>query len=92
MRSHSREATVVQSQSRSDCYPILLNMQRHSREASVMPRRRGEAASCIIKSNEKDSICFGFFHKWTASKHIKLDVKKVFRDNLYFKNYFRYKF
>ena len=53
MQSHSREATgtvtpfdkYAESKSRSDCYPILLNMQRHSREATVMPRRRGEAAS-----------------------------------------------
>ena len=35
----------MQSQSRSDCYPILLNMQSHRREATVIPRRRGEAAS-----------------------------------------------
>ena len=34
--------------SRSDCYTILLNMQRQSREATVMPRRRGEAASLNI--------------------------------------------
>ena len=34
MQSQSREATVAHSQSRSDCYPILLNMQRHSREAT----------------------------------------------------------
>ena len=55
MQSHSREATgtvtpfdkYAESQSRSDCYPILLNMQRHSREAIAMPRRRGVAASMI---------------------------------------------
>ena len=36
----------MQSQSRSDCcYQILLIMQRHSREATVMPRLRGVAAS-----------------------------------------------
>ena len=35
----------AESQSRSDCYPNLLNMQSHSREATVMPRRRGVAAS-----------------------------------------------
>ena len=42
MQSHSREATgtvtpfdkYAESQSQSDCYPILLNMQRHSREAA----------------------------------------------------------
>ena len=45
MQSGSREANVVQSQLRSDCYPILLNMQRHSRETTVIPRRRGVAAS-----------------------------------------------
>ena len=45
MQSQSREATVAQSQSRSDCYQMLLNMQSHSREATVMPRRRGVAAS-----------------------------------------------
>ena len=47
MQSNIREATVVRSQSRSDCFPILLNMQSHSREATVMPRRRGEAASWV---------------------------------------------
>ena len=35
----------AESQSRSDYYPILLNMQSHSREATVMPRRRSVAAS-----------------------------------------------
>ena len=32
------------------CCPILLNMQRHSREATVMPRRRGVAASSVINT------------------------------------------
>ena len=53
MQSHSREATgfstpfdkYSESQSRSDCYPILLNMQSH--EATVMPRRHGVAASFL---------------------------------------------
>ena len=31
----SRGVGVVRSQSRSDCYPIWLNMQSHSREATV---------------------------------------------------------
>ena len=35
MQSHSHEATVAQSQSRSDCCPILLNMQSHCHEATV---------------------------------------------------------
>ena len=34
----------VESQSQSDCFPILLNMQSYSREATVTPRQRGEAA------------------------------------------------
>ena len=37
----------VESQSRSDLFSILLNILRHSREATVTPRRRGEAASII---------------------------------------------
>ena len=59
MQSHSREATgtvtpfdkYAESQSRSDCCAVtvakrlLPNFERHSREATVMPRRRGEAAS-----------------------------------------------
>ena len=47
MQSQSREPTVAQSQSRSDCYPILLYMQRHSRETTVMPRRHSKAVSII---------------------------------------------
>ena len=40
MQSRSREATLAQSQSRSDCYPFF-NMQSHSREATVTtPMRR----------------------------------------------------
>ena len=35
MQSHNREATVAQSQSQSDFYPFLLNMQSHSHEATV---------------------------------------------------------
>ena len=35
----SREATVAQSQSRSDCYPIFLNMQSHS-DCYAGPTRR----------------------------------------------------
>ena len=46
MQSCSRKATV-RSQSRSDCFLILLNMQSHSREATITPRRRGEAASLL---------------------------------------------
>ena len=47
---HSREAIgsgtpFDKFSERSDCYPILLNMQSHSREATVMPRRRGVAVS-----------------------------------------------
>ena len=38
----------AESQLRSDCYLIWLNMHSHSREATVMPRRRGVAASYII--------------------------------------------
>ena len=43
-----RAKYALWGQSRSDCYPILLNMQRHSREATVMLRRRDEAASLIL--------------------------------------------
>ena len=46
MQSHSCEATGIitpfESQLRSDYYPILLDMQSHSREATVTPRRRGK--------------------------------------------------
>ena len=60
MQSHSREATLVQSQSQSFVEyaeshfflnmqsHILLNMQSHSHEATVMPRRRGVATSILI--------------------------------------------
>ena len=65
MQSNSREATVVRSQSRSDC----LNMQSHSREATVMPRRRSVAASIYIfvitwsKSLSLDTFIAGFINK-----------------------------
>ena len=61
MQSHSREATgtsrLINMQSRgreaftAACYPILLNMYSHSREATVMPRRRGVAVSYGINPN-----------------------------------------
>ena len=52
MHSHSRESTgttrLIHMQRRSRV-AILLNMQSHSREATVMSRRRGVAAStCIL--------------------------------------------
>ena len=39
----------AESQSRSDCLPFFLNMRSHSRESTVMPRRRGKAASHHLK-------------------------------------------
>ena len=63
MQSHSREATVVMSQSRSDYYfPIVLNMRSHSREATVTPRRRGEAASFIYYQD-----IFSYWPKYNRS-------------------------
>ena len=50
MQSHSREATgsVTPFDKYGESqYPILLNVQRHSRKATVMPRRRDVAASVI---------------------------------------------
>ena len=48
--SHSREASgtprLINMQSRR-VLPFLLNMQSHSREATVMRRRRGVAASTL---------------------------------------------
>ena len=41
----------AESQSRSDYYSILLNMQSHSHEATVSPRRSGIAASKILIRN-----------------------------------------
>ena len=49
MQSHSREAAVLQL--------LLLNMQSHSRKATVIPRRRGVAASLQYHSAQEQEYC-----------------------------------
>ena len=70
MRSQSREATVAQSQSRSDCYPFLLIMQSHSREAIVMPP---DAAKPLVtkKKRKVDSIYSDYFDNLKHRKDTK---------------------
>ena len=63
MQSRSHEATVT---------PILLNMQSHSREATVMSHRRGVAASYYMYIF---MILVGF-EFWTISIK-RLDTTKV---------------
>ena len=48
MQSRSREATVAQSQSRSDRYPILLNMQSHSRETVAQSQSRSDCYPILL--------------------------------------------
>ena len=71
---HSRKATVAHSQSQSDCYPFLLNTQSHNREATVMPRRRGVAASNFYFSVFKRKLKFLSFEATVAGKVTKVQV------------------
>ena len=65
----------AESQS-SDCYPILLNMQRHSRFATVMPRRCGVAASFLYFATEK-ALNLNIFTKNT-NRYITVDQRYSF--------------
>ena len=89
MQSHCREATVLKLQSRSDCFPILINMQSHSPEATVTPRRRGEAASnqyngFEIETSKAHLLNYDVRSMWTICVDVDLDrmmsyVEKIFK-------------
>ena len=68
----------TESQSRSDCYSILLNMQSHSREPTVTPPRHGVAASQIylyIWYNLVVSDLWNQQLKYTNKKKISLSSR-----------------
>ena len=56
MQRCSRKATV-RTQSRSNCFPFLLNIQSHSPKATVTPGRRGEASSYLFSLRGTKVVC-----------------------------------